>query len=72
MTKFRKLVENILQQEVGNKFIQYINEINETGEVSIKDKNERNAFHDYCYEHDEELPFDPDELRNEEDLIYLA
>lgn len=28
MTKFRKLVENILQQEVNSKFQDYVDEIN--------------------------------------------
>lgn len=72
MTKFRKLVENILQQEVNNKFQDYVDEIKETGQVEIFDKKERRAFFDYCHNFYKNLPFNPDDLRREDDLIYLA
>jgi len=77
MTQFRKLVEAILKEngindEVMKLFQFYAKELDEKGQIQILDKEERNAFCDYCYNHYEDLPFDPDDLRLEDDLIYLA
>ena len=77
MSEFRKLVEAILKEndiseEIIARFQSYINELNKTGQVQISDEAERNAFSEYCYNHYEELPFDPDEMRPEGDLVYLV
>ena len=77
MSEFRRLVEGILKEngigeEVDRMFQHYANELNEKGQIRILDKEERNAFHDYCYNHYEDLPFDPDDLRLEGNLIYLV
>ena len=76
MSEFRKLVESILKEngindEIVKLFQFYANELNEKGQIRILDREERNAFNDYCYNHYEDLPFDPDDLRLEGDLIYL-
>lgn len=77
MSEFRKLVESILNENGINEdiirlFQFYANELNEKGQIEILDKEERDAFNDYCYNHYEDLPFDPDELRHEGNLIYLV
>lgn len=54
----------------------YIDQLNKTGQVSIPDKYDRQNFELYCYSDtvmdNDLLDFDPNELRFEGDLVYLA
>ena len=78
MSDFRKKIYKLLKE---NGFVDtsnsdliktYIDQLNEQGSVNISDPKERAALFDYCYNHYEELPFDPDDLRVEDEYIWLS
>ena len=78
MSDFRKKIYKLLKE---NGFVDtsnsdliktYIDQLNEQGSVNISDSKERAALFDYCYNHYEELPFDPDDLRAEDEYIWLS
>ena len=78
MSDFRKKIYKLLKE---NGFVDtsnsdliktYIDQLNEQGSVNISDPKERAALFDYCYNHYEELPFDPDDLRAEDEYILLS
>ena len=88
MSEFRKLVENVLKEndfdwaafdsaaarQLGyeNEMDNYVEELISNGEVNIDDKTKQNKFFDYIYSIDDDIGFDPEDLRKEGNLIYLA
>lgn len=84
MTQFRKLVENFLsesnfslnagdEQNNSEQEMEVIaKELYANGSIDITDKEKRNNFFDYIYSTEKDFGFDPDDLRQEGDMIYLA
>ena len=78
MSDFRKKVYKVLKENGfvdtanGDLIKTDIDELNEQGSLNISDPKERAALFDYCYNHYEELPFDPDDLRAEDEYIWLS
>lgn len=78
MSDFRKKIYKLLKENGfvdtsnGDLIKTYIDQLNEQGSVNISDPKERAALFDYCYNHYEELPFDPDDLRAEDECIWLS
>lgn len=61
------------QLDCENRMKKYAEEIRRYDNVTIDDRNEMNEFLDYVYSMDyDNLGFDPDNLRREGNLIYLA
>lgn len=64
-------------QKINNDLVQlnnWIDELNKYGEVRIQDLSDRKQLENYCYSDEgfEKCEFDPNDLRFEDDLIYLA
>lgn len=84
MTDFRKLVEKFLsesdfslsdngEQNNSEQEMEVIaKELYANGSIDITDKEKRNSFFDYIYSTENDFGFDPDDLRQEGDMIYLA
>lgn len=85
MSNFHQLVERILAENGYEDFLQksieelqtldsQIKSLNEYGEVRIADPLQRKHFINYCNSDEgfEKCDFDPNDLRFEDDLIYLA
>ena len=82
---FRQLVEQVLAENGYEDFLQksiedlqildsQIKSLNEYGKVRIADPLEREQFMNYCNSDEgfEKCNFDPNDIRIEDDLIYLA
>lgn len=82
---FRQLVEQVLAENGYEDFLQksiedlqildsQIKSLNEYGKVRIVDPLEREQFINYCNSDEgfEKCNFDPNDIRIEDDLIYLA
>lgn len=52
------------------KYQQFVNALETHGQIEVEDENVRKEFLDYVYRHD--VPFDTEQLRMEDNMIYIA